>query len=173
MGSTTLQPRGRPTLLTPGMQAKIVEGIGNGNYDYIAARMAGITSLTFRKWVKKGEDSLANDVDDIYSDFVTAVDVAVARGESTVVERLHNHTEKSWGAAVAYLERKHPERWGKQDKVTVEANVNVNTLPIADLTLETKQLILAELKSKTELSSSDPVLEIAGAVVDTGSDVED
>ena len=45
---------GRPTKLTPDLQAKIVEALKAGNYAEVAARHVGIASSTFYDWMKRG-----------------------------------------------------------------------------------------------------------------------
>lgn len=46
---------GRPTKLTPAIQAQIVDAIANGHYDVTAAAMAGIGRSTFYQWIARGE----------------------------------------------------------------------------------------------------------------------
>ena len=33
---------------------------------------------------------------------------------------LHQHMEENWQAAMAYLERKFPQRWGRHDRLSVD-----------------------------------------------------
>lgn len=46
---------GRPSKLTPELQAKIVAGVRLGAFPSIAARAAGIGSSTFYRWMQAGE----------------------------------------------------------------------------------------------------------------------
>ena len=65
-------PAGRPTKLTPEVQARIVEAIEAGNYIEVAAAAAGISKPTFYGWMQRGTDEPGSE----YSDFRNAVEKA-------------------------------------------------------------------------------------------------
>lgn len=49
---------GRPSKLTPRVQAKLVDAISQGNYYEVACKYAGISYKSFRDWMARGEQEL-------------------------------------------------------------------------------------------------------------------
>ncbi len=108
-------PVGRPTKLTPEVQARIVEAIEAGNYIEVAAAAAGISKFTFYGWIQRGTD----EPDSIYSNFANAVEKARATAEARSVARiLKAGNDGTWQADAWYLERSAWQRWGRRTQVT-------------------------------------------------------
>jgi transposase len=112
--------RGRPTKLTPELQAKICDAIRAGNYLETAAAFAGINKTTLHRWLRRG----ANAHQGAYHAFSRAVDKAFADSEARDVALISKAAaEGSWQAAAWRLERRFPERWGRREQHRVEAQV--------------------------------------------------
>ncbi len=109
--------RGRRPLLTPHVQAVIVEAISAGCHYPVAAAHAGIDHDTLRIWRRKGERGIAP-----YSDFVKALAQAEIDWEVAAVKAIHAAGEKDWRAHIALLERR-LERW---QRPRPGQNVSVN-----------------------------------------------
>jgi transposase-like protein len=109
---------GRRSKLTPELQEKIVRVIRAGNYAYIAAEYAGIGQSTFYRWLEQGEAQTTGP----YRDFREAVKAAEREAEIRAVATVQQHMGKSWQAAMTYLERKFPQRWGRRLDVTTDGN---------------------------------------------------
>jgi transposase len=109
---------GRRSKLTAEVQEKIVRVIRAGNYAYIAAEYAGIGQSTFYRWLEQGEAQTTGP----YRDFREAVKAAEREAEIRAVATVQQHMGKSWQAAMTYLERKFPQRWGRRLDVTTEGN---------------------------------------------------
>lgn len=107
---------GRPSKLTPRVHAAIVDAIRDGSYVETAAEAGGISKATFYHWMERGEADEAGE----FSDFFYAVRAASAQAEIDAVRQLRAAAERSWQAAVAFLERRFPERWGRSERTDVE-----------------------------------------------------
>ena len=109
---------GRRTKLTPEVREKIVKAIRAGNYAYVAAEYAGISSATFYRWLQLGNDAKRG----VYREFLEAVKKAEGEAEVRAVAIIQKHMEDNWQAAMTYLERKFPDRWGRRDRLRVDLN---------------------------------------------------
>lgn len=104
---------GRPTKLTPDVQATIVEAIAKGNDKVVAARLAGIGESTFYAWMERGEQAKTG----AFLEFREAVKKAEAEAEQHFVGIIKTASYDTWTAAAWWLERKHPERWGRRERI--------------------------------------------------------
>ena len=109
---------GRPTKLTKELTEKICLAISAGNYAKVAAQLAGISEATYYAWLKEAEKE---DCDPIFLEFSESVERAEAAAEVEAVAlirqsaRAGNARDAQW-----LLERKHGERWGRNDKLRQE-----------------------------------------------------
>src|SRR5213080_4022208 len=97
----------RPTKLTPEIQQRIVTAIRAGNYAEPAARSAGISPATYYRWLERG----ANEEQGIHREFHDAVRKAEADAEVHAIVLIRKEMERDWRAAIAYVERRYPDRW--------------------------------------------------------------
>ena len=109
---------GRRTKLTPEVQEKVVSAIRAGNYANVAAEYAGIGERTFYRWLQRGQAAKRG----IYRQFWQAVKKAEREAEVRAVAIIQKHMEDNWQAAMTYLERKFPDRWGRRDRLRVDLN---------------------------------------------------
>jgi transposase len=121
---------GRPTVLTPDVQAAIVDALRKGNYRSTAAAAAGIHRNSLTNWEKWGEEGR-----EPYADFVTAMQQAEAQAEMDLVSEIRNAepgipTVKSpdlWQAKAWILERRYGGKWCARVKQQVAENVEALT----------------------------------------------
>ncbi len=106
-----MDPGGRPTKLTPELQAKILDLIRAGNYRKIASGACGVRDRTFCTWMRLGKNAKTG----IHRDFFLSVLRAEKDAETIMVAKLVAGADKDPKAALAYLERKFHKRWGKKD----------------------------------------------------------
>lgn len=59
-------------------------------------------------WLKRGERS------GVYRELYLVVERAEAKAEVFHLKNIETASVKNWFASAWFLERKHPERWGKQ-----------------------------------------------------------
>jgi transposase len=107
---------GRKTKLTPEVEEKIVSAIRAGNYAQVAAEYAGISKRTFYNWLQWGQEGRRRP----YVHFLHAVKTAEREAEGRAVAIVQKHMADNWQAAMTYLERKHPERWGRRDRLKID-----------------------------------------------------
>jgi transposase len=138
----------RPTKLTDAVTERIVQAIRAGNYPEPAARAAGISASTYYRWIARGQQERSG----VFRDFAEAV--ARAEGESEVhaVAVIRRAMTEDWRAALAYVERRHPERWRRQQ------TTELVTRPADEQTLDLARLSDEDLKLLEELSrrAADP-----------------
>ena len=109
---------GRNSKLTPEVHEKIVTALRAGNYSKVAAEYAGIGESTFYRWLQKGRAAKRG----MYREFADAVQQAEREAEIRAVAILQRHMEDNWQAAMTFLERKFPERWGRRDHLDVSVD---------------------------------------------------
>lgn len=110
--------RGRPTDLTDDKAHKILIALANGSYRGPAAEFAGVPEETLSRWLaRKGQP---------YETFQAWVREAEAHAEIRMVNAITSAATAKPEYAVAFLERKFPERWGRTvAQPPVDVNVNI------------------------------------------------
>ena len=99
---------GRPTKLTPQLQADFIKALRRSLYIETAAAMVDVPRMTIYRWIKRGSRCKSG----IYYEFCYAVKKAIAEKEADDVDLIGKAAKKIWQAAAWRLERRHPERWG-------------------------------------------------------------
>lgn len=118
---------GRPTDLTSQVQAKIVQAIVGGNDNKVAAAYAGIGESTFYAWLERGRKERARLAaspnarprakETPFVEFLASIEKAQADAEARNVALIAKAAaEGTWTAAAWWLERKHPDRWGRKER---------------------------------------------------------
>ncbi len=101
---------GRPTKLTPEVQATICETIAAGGTFRAACLRAGISHTTLYGWIERGRNGEAE-----YADFLAAIEKAegnaITRNLAVINKAAHDGT---WQAAAWWLERRYPQEYGRQ-----------------------------------------------------------
>lgn len=100
----------RPSKLTPELTAEMTKLIEAGNYLETAAAACGVDRETVRRWMKRG----ARQSKGPHAEFCGAIKGAEARAEARALVRIRMAGVKQWQAEAWYLERKFPQRWGRQ-----------------------------------------------------------
>jgi hypothetical protein len=111
-------PRQARSKLTPELQEKILLHLRVGAYVETAAACAGIHKDTFYEWMKKGARGMAP-----YAAFAAAVNKAVAESESRDLATILKAAQSQWQAAAWRLERRFPEKYGRNDRLKVDAKI--------------------------------------------------
>ena len=111
-------PLGSCPKLTENMIECIAASIRSGSYIETSAALAGINKDTFYRWLKLAESDEATDLHRKLSD---AVKKAMAEAEVRDLDVIDAAAQGGiWQAAAWRLERKHPDRWGRQARVEVQ-----------------------------------------------------
>jgi transposase len=124
------QRRGAPYKITPEIQTKLVNALKGGNFIQVACDYAGIAYSTFYDWLSRGERGQRE-----FVEFSNAVRDAMSQGEMKLVITLDKYAvgrpakfdtqgrliedsiTPDWKCALAMLERKFPQRWGRRDQL--------------------------------------------------------
>ena len=133
---------GRPTKLTPQIIDEIEYLVGGGNYISTACQAVGINHQTYYNWLERGEKG-----EEPYFAFVEALKRAEAKAEAARVARVEaagiggnlmrkktitkpdgtviedeQWSQPQWLADMTHLERRHPDRWGRKDRTSIDVN---------------------------------------------------
>lgn len=148
---------GRPTTLTAAIQSDIVELVRQGNHLASAARACGVPDSTLRGWMAAPGARFRRFRDEIAA--------AEAQAEAEAVGQVRIADRKWW------LERRHPERWGRpsEPRAQAAAVLQVGMAPDADAAPEAEVLYFtpeelriasrAFLNQKRVLRGEPPLLE--------------
>ena len=146
----------RKLKITQDTTDKICLAIRAGNYAKVAAEMAGIGETTYYRWLELGQKEGASKV---YREFWESIKRAEADAEVAAVALIRQAANNgTWQAASWLLERKHGERWGRNDKLRQEIT-GANGAPVVLSIEEARKAVLAFLD---EGDKDEPV--------DTGTD---
>jgi hypothetical protein len=115
---------GRRPKLTADVQSAVIEALSAGNYLDTAAQYAGIHPATLFRWLDRGRVAIESDDDNhpdkIYGEFCEAVEKTRAQSEVRAVALIRKAAmEGTWQAAAWFLERSHPHKWGRQQRLEV------------------------------------------------------
>jgi hypothetical protein len=109
----------RKLLLTDELQKRICIYIADGNYAVTACAMAGISESVYYHWLQLGEKGGYKNAR--YVEFLESIKRAEAEAEARNLRVIQVEVQnRNWCAAAWYLERKHANRWGKQDRLKTE-----------------------------------------------------
>lgn len=134
---------GRPTKLTPELQAEMVNIIRGGNYVETACAYVGLNKSTFYDWMKRGAREIdrvkknpkarVRKDEQIYVEFSNAIKKAEAEAEARDVLIIAKAAESQWQAAAWRLERRLPSKWGRQRPYDTDAKSDHPIINIIDI----------------------------------------
>ena len=107
---------GRPDKLPPQTRDTIIELIRKGNYVSVAASAAGVSESTLYSWLQRAKNAKSGK----FLEFSESLQKARAEAEVKAVEAVVNSVSKDWKAAMTFLERRSPDRWGRKAIVMKE-----------------------------------------------------
>lgn len=103
---------GRPSKFTEQIGIQICELVEAGNYLETAASFCGLDRTTVRAWAREGARAKSGPK----RDFSTALKRAEGRAEAIALHRIRQAGATTWQADAWFLERKWPQRWGRQPR---------------------------------------------------------
>lgn len=147
------QKTGRPTKLTPALQARVVKAVAEGNYGDTAAEAAGIDRGTFCRWMRRGRDG-----EEPYAAFAEAIACARAKAETKLVRTVN----KSGAPGAQWLlERTRPKRFSARVNVKVESELS-EFLDVAERTLSSEDYLRLLERFDEHATAVDTTLESDG-----------
>lgn len=135
---------GRKLKLTAELIRECEQLIRAGNYAKVVAQYLGISETTWYRWMQEGEQAKSG----LKREFWESVKKAETVAEIRNVNVIQKAAEEDWKAAMTYLERKFPERWGRKERldanlthqgkdggpIKTESTINLENLSDAELT---------------------------------------
>lgn len=103
--------RGRPSKRTPEIEAAIYECLRLGMTCAQTCDSCGVSQSQFRNWRRNFRD---------FQDLVRRAEAEAVKLNLAVIQAAAA-SGKSWQAAAWFLERKHPEQWGRTETLTIDA----------------------------------------------------
>jgi hypothetical protein len=132
--------KGSTPKLTKTLIEEVATSIRSGCYMETAAALSGISKQTLYRWFKEAQEESAPELLIELSD---AVKKAMAQAEARDLAVIDKAAQDGvWQAAAWRLERKHPDRWGRQDRVEVQhSGLEGKPIEILDRTETLKKIL--------------------------------
>lgn len=116
----------RKSKLTQALIDEAADIIRSGNYASVACNALGVSETSWYNWLKDAE---AEKPQPLKLAFLEAIKSAEAEAEKKNLKVVLDAGKKHWQAAAWYLERKHPERWGRFQRIEHDFKGGVLTVP--------------------------------------------
>lgn len=114
---TPKKPAGRPSELTPEIEAKIIKGISLGMHRDEVAGFAGRHRSTIYYWMKKAQDDAdAGTASPEQLAFLDGIKAAEASGVLARLERI-NSGDPGWQGSAWIQERRYSKQWAAVQKI--------------------------------------------------------
>ncbi len=134
---------GRPTSLTPEVQAAIMSALRDGLYRETASRCAGICERTFYSWLERGETG-----EEPFAGFLQAVKRTEAEAERDIIVTVREGAD-GWQSKAWVAERRWPKRWAARVRTAVTEELDAYTDRLA------KRLDAATMRKVLDASRED------------------
>ena len=131
--------------------------IAKGNYTVTACQLCDIDQTTLWHWVDQGTKDYEAGLENIYTKLIIALKRAEAKAEAELVNVVRESAtiKKEWLPAMTFLERRHPDRWGRKDRTKVEVSGKVeHRIEYVEIELDRGQIIEGEAREIIEGSQN-------------------
>lgn len=137
---------GRPSKLTPEVTKRFLDAVRLGSPYELACKYAGITYDTLVNWRKRGEKG-----EDAYSEFFESLSLAEGQAVIQWLAQIEKHSQADAKWAAWKLERRYPESFGRQDKLTIDVNQLDSDIEreLAAITAGSQAALISETESET------------------------
>ena len=105
---------GRPSLMTEEVRDRLCSALADGNHFDTACSYAGVGYSTFRGWLVEAQKP---NPDPRLLEFLEVITRAMHEAEFYAVKSVKDQMTKDWRAAIAFLERRFPQKWGRRERV--------------------------------------------------------
>jgi len=118
--------------LTHELIDKLAGYIAEGNYAITACALAGISQEAYYSWLRDASSENQNGNRELLNHLTESIQKAEAIAEEKMVSLIRNTAvEKKDGyLGMTFLERRHPERWGRKDRLQVDKRTTVEVTTI-------------------------------------------
>jgi hypothetical protein len=121
----SFRPPGRIPLLTPKLQARIVDAVRGGLFQEQAAVFVGISKSSFFNWKRQGELDQHENRETMYTRFLTAVENAMTYYEAYLQNMLGRMAPANFNALRYNLQVRNKERYVINDRIELPPGSNV------------------------------------------------
>ncbi len=115
--------------LTQALIDEAVTLLEAGNYVNTVCDAIGVSEGIWYRWIKEAEDPKAAP---LKVEFVESIKRATSEAERSYVGVIQDAAKQHWQAAAWWLERKMPEKWGRHDRLKVDATVNSGVMVVPE-----------------------------------------
>lgn len=115
---------GAPTKINVELITDLTGHLRRGVSYEVAAQAVGIHRSTIIAWRERGEHDLEQNTDSLYAYFADEATRAIAGGEATIVDTIRKAGRHDWRALAWLLERRHPSRWARRDRLDVDVDLH-------------------------------------------------
>lgn len=124
-----IKKTGGPSKLTDDIVNKICEAIKLGMTYEDASVFAGVTRRTFQNWLKEGRAG-----NEKYREFLEKIENAEVTGMAVNLSNIHKASQAgSWQAGAWLLERRHPEKFGRNIEVRAKVEHDENVIDLSSI----------------------------------------
>lgn len=111
-----------PRKLNKGMITALSDVIRKGNYANVACQLCGISEVTLWNWLNQAEQDELAGRETIYLALLKSLKEAEAEAETEMVAVVRSKAteSKEWLPAMVFLERRHPDRWGRRERKSID-----------------------------------------------------
>ena len=153
------ETRGRKLKLNNDLIVKMEKLLKTGNYVVTICNSLGFSEETYYNWKKEAvrikteyetnPHKRLTKRDILFLDFLESVKSAEARAETRNVALIQKAAITSWQAAMTFLERRHPDRWSRHDKLDADHTIKgaVKLISVKD-TIKKYEKALDEITEK-------------------------
>ena len=162
-----------PRKLNQGMIEALSLAIAKGNYAVTACQLCDIDESTLWHWVDQGTKDYEAGLENLYTELIIALKRAEAQAEAELVNVVRESAtiKKEWLPAMTFLERRHPDRWGRKDRTRVDINERKSVvITHVEVVLNETKAIEGEYKEleegsqdATELTGSNSVVTLSNS----------
>jgi transposase len=153
---------GRPLKLNDELIKKLCSYIRNGSYAVTACKCSGLSEVSYYAYIKQGEEDIEKGIESIFTKLLKSVKSAEAEAEHELASMVRETAldKKEWLPAMTFLERRHPERWGRRDRLQVDESkqIQINVVVKHYEELPPGQVIDGESRELLEPPSETPEL---------------
>src|SRR5262245_12730765 len=112
---------GRPSKFSPEKARAILDAVRQGCPVITAVRAAGVSKWALKRWLEKGRSKAPADA--AYRTFRHEYKHARWEAERALVEIVRAAAPTSWTAGAWLLERTHPERYSRTDRLKAQLSI--------------------------------------------------
>lgn len=138
---------GRPSKLTPEVQAKFLQGLKLGLTYRLAASFAGVGESTVHRWIARGD----TEIDGPYRAFRESIKEAEGVHAAQIMARIIKAADNgNWQASAWILERRYPDDFGRRVRQDVNHSGSVETTGSDVVRVAKKVLELRQNRERNE-----------------------